>query len=76
MNAEKYNSIVPANIERLLKEKGLKQGAVAERAGYTDQQLCDMIKCRRIIKACDILAIADAIGVNPGELYAVREASA
>lgn len=70
MNAEKYNIVVPGNIGRLIKERGLKQGAVAEWAGYSRQQFSDMLNGRKIIKPCDLLAIADAIGVSINDLFA------
>ena len=69
MNAAKYNSIVPENISRLIQASGFKQGTVAERAGLSKQQLCDMINGRKIIKPCDVMAIAKALGVNAGELF-------
>ncbi len=74
MNAVKYNAIVPENITRIVRDYGLKRGAVAERAGYTKQQFSDMLNGRKIIKPCDVLAIANALGVEVGELFA--EASA
>lgn len=76
MNAAKYNIVVPANIARIIKVRGLKQGAVAERAGYTKQQLSDMLNGRRIIKLSDVMAIADALGVEVGELFAAGQDTA
>lgn len=75
MNAKKYNALVPENIKRIVSAKGLKYTAVAARAGVSGQQLCDMINGRKIIKPCDTLAIADALGVPVADLYVeeVRE---
>ena len=67
------NSVVPENIERIIKEKGIKQYAVANRAGYTKQQFNDMLNGRKIIKAIDILAIAKALEVSPNDLYGIKE---
>lgn len=67
------NSVVPKNIERIIKEKGIKQYAVANKAGYTKQQFNDMLNGRKIIKAIDILAIAKALEVSPNDLYGIKE---
>ncbi len=76
MNAAVCNAMVPINIVRLIDERGLKQCAVAARAGFTDQQMCDMLNGRKIIKVCDILAIAEALGVEVGELYVTDQKGA
>ena len=69
MNAEKYNAIVPVNISKLIIARGLKQGAVAERAGFSKQQFSDMLNGRKIIKLCDVFAIAMALSVGVGDLF-------
>lgn len=71
MKAEEYNIVLPDNIARIINERGMKQGAVAERAGYSKQQLSDMLNGRRIIKPCDALAIANTLGVTMNELFKV-----
>lgn len=69
MNISNYNTILPSNILRIINEKGLKQGAVAGRAGYSKQQFSDMVNVRKVIKPCDVLMIANALEVTPGELF-------
>ena len=69
MNAERYNSILPNNINRIIDERGLKQCAVGQRAGYSRQQFNSMLNGRKVIKVCDAIAIADALGVDVGELF-------
>lgn len=64
-----YNSTMPENISRIIEERGLKQCAIAKRAGFSNQQLNDMLNGKRIIKPCDSVAIADALGVTMNELY-------
>lgn len=73
MRMTNNNSVVPENIERIIKEKGIKQYAVANKAGYTKQQFNDMLNGRKIIKAIDILAIAKALEVSPNDLYGIKE---
>ena len=69
------NSVVPENVEKIIREKGIKQCVVAERAGYSKQRFNDMLNGRKIIKAIDILRIATALGVTPNELYGIEEKS-
>lgn len=70
MTVKDYNVVLPANILRIIDDKGLKQGFVAERAGYSKQQFSSMLNGRRIIKPCDALAIANVLGVTMNDLYA------
>lgn len=69
MSIAECNSTVPHNLYRIIKERGLKQSAIARWAGYSNQQFTDMLNGRKIIKPCDILAISDAIGVSVGDLF-------
>lgn len=68
-----YNANLPDNIIGIINKRGLKQGAIAERAGYTKQQFSDMMNGRRIIKPCDVLAISNALGVSVNDLYAASD---
>ena len=65
----KLNSIVAPNVKRIIKQKCLKQSAVADRAGYTPNQFCSMMKGRKVIKDIDIMNIANALGVDANELF-------
>lgn len=69
MSISDYNRVVPENISRLISERGLKQNAVAEWAGYSKQQFSCMLNGKRIIKPNDIIAISSALGVNVNELF-------
>lgn len=73
MKAKDYNIVLPGNILKIINSRGLKQGAVADRAGYSKQQFSDMLNGRKIIKPCDALSIADALGVTMNDLYAVEK---
>ena len=55
-------------IRKIITEKGLLQKSVAARAGYTEQQLSDMLNNRKIIKACDLLQLSEALGVEVSDL--------
>lgn len=63
------NSNIGFNVKKLIKKSGLKQYAVAERAGYDNRTFNAMLNGHRIIKAEEIPSIAKALGVTPNELF-------
>lgn len=69
MSIANMNATVPIAVIRIIGERGLKQGAVAERAGMSNQMLSDMLNGRRLIKARDVLALAKALDVTPNDLF-------
>ena len=60
---------IAAGIQHIMSERGLIQRAVAQRAGYTQQQFSDMMNDRKTIKATDIVPISRALGVTIQEVY-------
>lgn len=68
MTIAEGNAPVPENIKRMIQRKGLIQKAVAERAGFTEQQFSDMLNDRRIIRACDLFRISMALGIEIADL--------
>lgn len=56
-------------IKYLIREKGMIQKIVAQRAGYTQQQFSDMLNDRRVIKAIDLIPISAALGVSVQDIY-------
>ena len=60
---------IAAGIQHIMNERGLIQRAVAQRAGYTQQQFSDMMNDRKTIKATDIVPISRALGVSIQEVY-------
>lgn len=69
MNINVQNQPVAKNILSIIAKKGLKQKAVAEKAGYSNQQFCDMLNGRKIIRPYDALAIARALEVDANALF-------
>ena len=69
MNISNMNSVVPAAIERIITEKGMKKCVVATRANLKPQELADMLNGRKLIKAKDIVNISIALDVPPNELF-------
>lgn len=73
MEPKEAKRILIFNIRRIIEYKGLKQCAVAEKAGYSSYQFSSMLNGRKLIKPCDAIAIADALGVEMNELYRKEE---
>lgn len=69
MTITEANEPLAKGIKIIIAKKGLKNIYVAERAGFSSQELSDMLNGRRLIKACDIPKLARAMGVNEGEVY-------
>lgn len=65
------NTNVIENTKRIIKQKGLKNCAVAEKAGLSVQQFSNLLHKRKMIRADDVIAIANALEVTPNELFGV-----
>lgn len=76
MTITEANEPFVKGLKFLIAAKGLKNLFVAEKAGYTPQELSDMLNGRRLIKACDIPRLADAIDVTTDEIYKAGEQTA
>lgn len=64
---------IASGILDILTEKGLIQGAVAQRAGFSGQQFNNMLHGRQIIKAVHIIPISRALGVSVSDIYSAGE---
>lgn len=63
--------VVICNIKRIIREKGMKQVAVAERAGFTPQEFSNILNDRRkLLRVEHIMPIANALQVDANDLYA------
>lgn len=69
MTISEANSPAAENIVRIIGEKGLKYKHVAEKAGYSKNDLCAMLKGRKIIKACDVVRLTKALGVCADDVF-------
>ena len=70
MNIAEMNYPFADGISNLIRDKGLKQIYIAEKAGIGKQELSDMLNGRRLIKVCDIPKIAIALNVTSDDIYA------
>lgn len=70
------NSIVAIRLKEAITEKGLKQTSIANRAGYTAQELNDMLNGRRIMRAADISSILKVVrefGIDANYLFGIEK---
>lgn len=72
MSIKQINEPVAGNIERIIREKGLKKCVVALKAGLTGQELSDVLNGRRIIKVNEVPRVAKALDVSLSELFALE----
>lgn len=70
MTIEEMNSPVAGNIKRILGEKGLKQGYIANQIGVEETIFSKMLNGMAVIKAVHVARIAEALGVSPDALFA------
>lgn len=73
MTISECNSPVAENIQQIIRENGLKQTYIAEKAGYTEQMLSNMLVGRKVIKACDVIRICMALGIDANTLYEIEK---
>lgn len=71
MTIAESNAPFVRGLRIIIAEKGFKNLYVAEKAGFTSQELSDMLNGRRLIKACDIPKFAKALSVKLDDIYAV-----
>lgn len=62
------NSPAAENIQAIITERGLKQVAVAQKAGLTEQAFSEMLNGKRIIKINNLAKLAFALNVEPNDL--------
>lgn len=66
------NSIVAANLKRYIDDKGLKQSAIAQKAGFSAQEFSDMLNGRRLMRAVDISRTIEVLdGVDANMLFGI-----
>lgn len=67
--------VVAENIRKIICERGLKQKAVAEKAGYTERTFSDLLCGRKRIDTDDVIRIIRALHVLPNDLYGITSES-
>lgn len=60
---------VARGIKNIVREKGLRNQFVADKAGFTQQQFSDMINGRKLILAEYLPGLAQALGVTVMDIF-------
>ena len=68
-------SVLVNNINRIIREKGLKQKYVAEKVGVSEAALSNYLAERSGIKADIVPKFCRALEVEPNDLYEQRDAA-
>ena len=66
-------SAIAENVKKIIREKCLKQGALAEKAGYDCKKFSNMLNGRKVITDVDVIKIANALEVAPNDLYGIAD---
>lgn len=61
-------------LRNIIEERGYKQAAIANRANIPPKKLNAILNLRRELKATEMFAICDAIGINYSELKRTKTA--
>ncbi len=56
-------------VSALIKEKGYKQRAIAEKAGFEPRDFSNLLNGRKTFKSEYICPICKALGITPNELF-------
>ncbi|MGN1165114.1 MAG: helix-turn-helix domain-containing protein [Lachnospiraceae bacterium] len=68
------NSVVADNLKSIIHSKGLKQSAIAKKAGFSAQEFNDMLNGRRLMRAVEIARIIDVLdGVDANTLFGIEK---
>ena len=67
MTISEANEPLARGIKVIIAKKGLKNIYVAEKAGFTSQELSDMLNGRRLIKVCDVPKLYFAMEEKEGD---------
>ena len=69
MTIAEANRPFAAGLKIIIDKKGLKNNRIAADAGFTAQELSDMLNGRKLIKACDIAKLTDVLGVTANDIF-------
>lgn len=70
------NSIVAVQLKKAIIQKGLKQASIANKAGYSAQELNDMLNGRRIMRVVDIASMINVMsefGIDANYLFGIGQ---
>ena len=56
-----------------ISDRGLKQKSIAEKAGFTENQMSQILNGKRSISADELEIICNAMNAKPNDIYEIRE---
>lgn len=59
-------------IGAIIKEKGFKQCAIANKAGFSARELNDLICGRKVFRADYVIPICCALDITPNDLFGIE----
>ncbi len=62
---------ITERILRIISNKGLKHGFVAERAGFSQKDFSNILHGRKTFKAEYVMPVCTALDITPDELFGV-----
>ncbi|MCQ5145781.1 helix-turn-helix domain-containing protein [Enterocloster bolteae] len=62
-------SAIANNVKHIIDRKCFRQSAIAKKAGYDVRAFNNMLNGRKLITDVDVVNIANALEVTPGELF-------
>ncbi len=74
LDIQTSNSVVAEHLKEIIVSKGIKQSAIAIKAGFTVQEFSDMLNGRRLIRVIDVAAIVNVMkdfGVDANALFGI-----
>lgn len=67
-----YDDVI-TNIKKIIDRKGMKQGFVAEKAGFTPQEFSNVLNERRkLLRVEHLSRVANALDVTVNDLFGMR----
>lgn len=70
------NSIIIKNTREIIDERGLKCGAVAAKAGYSEKVFSNILNGRKTITDEVVVSLCRALEVTPNELFGITRQKA
>lgn len=67
-----YADIISA-IKQIISAKGMKQCVVAERAGFSESELSNILNGRKLLRIEHIPRVTSALGIEPNDLFEKAE---
>lgn len=68
----RYEDVVSA-VKQVIHDKGMKQCVVAERAGFSEAELSNILNGRKLLRIEHIPRVASALGIEPNDLFEKAE---